>query len=170
MVNGASGYNIEIVPPSGNYSGYSFGNELSWPANTPITSSVLQVTFTTPVTAVSVDLMTSGGSGVGYTAMFYNSDSSLFALNTDTTQGWPAQTFFGLTSDTPFSMIDFYLPASSMGVTPLIDNFSYSTSLAQAPVDPSDTPELGTFLLIASGLIGMALMGRRLRRDVAQVS
>jgi len=168
LVNGVPGNFLQIVSPSeGSWYDYGSGGSLAWsPLGGLTTSSFLQVTFPSPVTAFAVDLMTYRG-GVSYTVTI-NNDPTVVGP-TSLTPGFPNRTFFGLTSDTPISSIDFYLSPTSLE-TPRLDNFSYSTSLAQAPVDPSDTPELGTFLLIASGLIGMALMGRRLRRDVAQVS
>jgi hypothetical protein len=95
-----------------------------------------------------------------------NSNPSL--VYTSPTQAWPGQTFFGITSDTPITSIAFSLGPESSGTTPYIDNFSYAGTLSQG--DTSDSPELCTFLLIASGLIGMALIGRRVHGQVAQFS
>jgi hypothetical protein len=170
VVNGTSGYSLQILDPNlSQYYNFGSGASLWWGAfNSFTTSSLLRVTFPSPVVAFAVDLMTNGGSNVSYTAKLNN--NSTLVYTTSPTPSWPNHIFFGLTSDTPINTIDFYLPSSSIGINPLIDNFSYSTSLAANTSSPSDTPELCTFLLIASGLIGMALFGRRYHHPVPQAS
>ena len=166
VVNGSAGYNLLIQDPTVSQY-YNFGSGASlWWSNLGglTTSSVLRVTWPSPVKAVGLDIMTYGDSGVSYSVKV-NNDASI-VYTTGPTQAWsasPTRTFFGFTSDMAISSIDISLPLSSSG-TPVIDNFSFATSLAGTtgpPADPTDTPELCTFLLIASGLIGMALMGKR---------
>lgn len=161
---GTWGYNLQIVDHNASqWDNFGSGDSLWWSATSSLVPvSYVHVTFPTPVTAIAVDLMTSGGTSTGFNARL-NGNSSLVYTSSPTT-GWPNHTFFGFTStDVPVSSIDFYLPANST-VTPLLDNFSFGT----AGADPPQTPELSTFLLIATGLIGTAVMGRRARRRTAE--
>jgi hypothetical protein len=157
VVGGTAGYSLSIVNSTlSQYYNFGSGNSLWWAAYGGLTSSsALQVTFPTAVNAFSVDLMTYSGSGLAYTVELNNNPSLVYTASP--TQGWPNQTFFGMTSDTPITSIEFSLPIGA-SATPLIDNFSYGAAQSQP-----QTPELCTFLLIASGLIGMALVGRRVR-------
>lgn len=141
---------------------------LMWAAVGDETSSpMLQVTFPLPVSAFSLDLTTTFGAAT-YTVVV--NGNTVFNDSSTSTQGLPGQTFFGVTSsDTPITSITFSLsPSDSNGATPLIDNFSYAGTLSQSDAD--DSPEVCTFLLIASGLIGMALIAKRVRGRAAMLT
>lgn len=171
ITNGSSGNNLNILDHNASqYYNYGSGDSLWWSANSSNTTAVLHITWPTPVTAVAVDLMTYGGSSTGYNVKLNNDPGQVYVSNP--TPGWPTQVFFGFTSDTPISSIDFYLPAGSLGVTPLIDNFAYSlaNSGGTGPSDPSDTPEPSTLLLISTGLIGLAAMRKRFRHSAKQAA
>jgi hypothetical protein len=64
-------------------------------------------------------------------------------------------TFFGVTSDTPFTTVDLQVPAGT-GYA-VFDNFQWGTAEVQ-------TPEAGTFLLIGTGLMGFAVFRRKTRQ------
>ena len=149
------------------YFDYGHLDSLWWGAysNSNVASSYLHVTFPTPVTAVAVNLATYGGSGVSYTARLNNDPAQTFVSSLTT--GWPNSVFFGFTSPIPVSSIDFYLPPSS-NAAPLLNSFSYGNASGGAgPADPSEIPEVATFLAIASGLLGMAGVCRRGRKAEA---
>jgi hypothetical protein len=163
LVNGVPGYSLTIVDPALNptYWNYGSGGSLAWSTMSGLTtSSVLHVTWATPVTAFAVDLMTYTG-GVSYTAKLNSDSGQVYSSNA--TPGYPNHTFFGLTSVIPITSVDFYLPPTS-GEVPRLDNFAYGTAAS----DPGQVPEAATSLLIASGMIGMALIGRRSRRPASQ--
>ena len=155
---------------------FNYGNldPLAWGAYTSgnVLSSSLHITWPTPVTAIALNLLTWGGSGITYNVQLNGDSNQVFTSSpTVAGSGAPSEAFLGFVSSTPISSIDFYLP-SGTGASPLLNQFSYvpsgSGSTGQTgDQDPSQIPELQTFLLIASGLIGMALVGRRARRAAA---
>ena len=142
-------------PVIGSWSDYSSGSELYWSAyNTPATFiPYLQITLPQAVTSASIDLMGPSGTKPTYNVAL-NNLSFLYTSNPTSTT---TRTFFGITSDVPFTSIAFQLPAS--GSTPLVDNFAFGTMTASSST--TEAPEACTFLLIASGLIFIARWGRR---------
>jgi hypothetical protein len=74
-------------------------------------------------------------------------------------------TFWGLTSDTPISSVDFTIQgtAAQGGTTGFPDNFRYGTAQTGSSGNPSDTPEAATLVLIGSGLIGLAGLRKRIK-------
>jgi hypothetical protein len=82
---------------------------------------------------------------------------------TVTTNVAPPGTFWGVTSDTPISSVDFTLQGTSPtgGTWAFIDNFTYGAADTEGP--PPETPEAATMLLIGSGLVGFAILGRKMR-------
>jgi hypothetical protein len=127
------------------------------------------ITFATPVTSVGFNIMTQFGSNVSYTATLNGASSPVYTSTP--TFGWsypnPQIAFFGLTttSDSPITRLILGLPPTALGVTPIIDNFSYGSAVSA----PTDTPEACTLLLIGSGLVGMRLFRRRLRKPAEAV-
>ena len=109
---------------------------------------IIRVTFTGgPVTAFAVDLGT-GGVSTGN----INVTPQGQATTTLTTQVRPTFTFYGITSNTPFSYVDIApTTANSMAI---IDNIAYGTYNSTPPPDP--TPELASILAVATGLIFLA--------------
>lgn len=151
------------------YFNFDSVDSLFWGAysNGNVLTSLLQITWPTPVTAVGLNLATYGGSGASFNVQLNGDSSQVFA--TAPTTGWPNSTFFGLTSTTPISSLAIYLPAG-VSADPLLNSFTYGTAQSAGvgdpgpgPGDPSDTPEISTFLSIASGLIGMAGASRKFR-------
>ena len=153
------------APGPSSYYNYGSGPVLVGPAYysgsfVPYISIVLP----RPVTSFGVDLMTLGGSGISYNVNVNNttySSAPTFAWSSTS----PEHAFFGFTADTAFSQLFLSLPTSASGVFPLIDNFRYGDAAAA----PTDVPEACTLLLIGSGLIGLSLFRRRLRRVAESV-
>ena len=109
---------------------------------------IIRVTFTNgPVTAFAVDLGT-GGVATGN----INVTPQGQATTTLTTQVRPTFTFYGITSNTPFSYVDI-APTTANSIA-IIDNIAYGTYNSTPPPDP--TPELASILAVASGLIFLA--------------
>ena len=75
----------------------------------------------------------------------------------------PNFTFFGLSSDTPFSQVKIYLAGSGGNIYPIMDNFSYMTA-PPPPPPPVENAEVATLLYVATGL---GLIGWRRRRASA---
>jgi hypothetical protein len=153
--NGTTSTDFNIINPTpGSYFDYSSGAELYWtPSSINPFIPYLKVTLPQAVTSASLDLMSFGGSNVAYNVALNDLN---FLYSSTPTIGYPTRTFFGITSDVPFTSIAFQLPAN--GVTPLVDNFSFGTTSSSSS---TETPEACTFLLIASGLISIARWGRR---------
>jgi hypothetical protein len=127
------------------------------PANLPY----IQVTLPTNTTAFSVNLMTLSPNGLTYQITLPGG-----ATYTTPTASRPTQTFFGLTSDTAISYVDFtVLGTSSTGGTyGLMDNFQFGTASTSDSGDTggsgSDVPEVGTLVLIGTGLIAFRMIRR----------
>jgi len=141
-------------PTLGGFWDYSAGSELYWTANNTVNPVIpyLKVTLPQAVTSASIDLMSFGASNVAYKVALNDLN---FLYSSAPTIGYPTRTFFGITSDVPFTSIAFQLSAN--GTTPFVDNFSFGTTSSST----TETPEACTFLLIASGLISIARWGRR---------
>ncbi len=155
----ATAYQLYVANPSPNtFDDFHSGSVLTGPVYYSGSGSYtpyINIALSTPVTAAGFDLMTTGGTGVSFNITLNNMPTVYTSLPTGAR---PSQTFFGFTSDAPINSIQLSLPASASGITPVLDNFSYGSE-----GDPGQTPELCTFLLIASGLIGLRIFRRRLR-------
>src|SRR5260370_36697253 len=103
----------------------------------------------------------STASGISFNATLNN---STFVYTSPPTLPWsypnPTRAFFGFTTtvDSPITQLILGLPANASGVSPFIDNFRYGAAA------PTAAPEACTLLLIGSGLIGMSVCRRPLRR------
>jgi len=109
----------------------------------------IQITLPAGVTAFSLEMFTSPPS-VSITASVSGTQVTV------PTFSQPTQAFFGVTSDTPITTID--LTAQPGASYAFFDDFEFGTAQVT-----SQAPEAGTFLLIGSGLLGLALVRRRVR-------
>lgn len=139
---------------------YNFGSGMA-PYIQMITSTLppsFQINLPTAKTAIGFDLFTynPGGKTVRVAVGTDQFDVPTFLV--------PTRAFFGFTSDTPVSTLNVtVLGTNNTDITyGFIDNFRYGD--AQTQQVPAETPEAGSALLIGSGLIGLMLWQRRMRR------
>ena len=150
---------IQIIDTSAvSWYNYGTGDALILSMDRPNSSSPLpyiHVVFTTPVTAFGGDLFTASPHALSFTI------TVLGSTFTAATNDQPNTAFFGITSDTPITSVDFTLAGTiwNGGSQALMDNFRWGTASAQ-----TDTPEAATFLMIGSGLIGLVYLKKRIRR------
>jgi hypothetical protein len=111
----------------------------------------IQITIPTPVTAFSINLFTNPAAAT-YTV------TTLSTPFTVPTFAAPTPAFFGVTSDTAFSSVDLQVPSGTTYA--FFDNFQFGTAQVQSPV-----PEAGTFLMIGTGLMGLAIFRRKAHRS-----
>jgi len=115
-------------------------------------ASTAQITVPTPVTAFGINLF-SAPAGLNFTVTTLSTP-----FNVPTSSTMPP-TFFGVTSDTPFSTIDVQIPTG--GTYTFFDNFQWGTAQTGGG---SQVPEAGTFLMIGTGLVGFAIFRHKVRR------
>jgi hypothetical protein len=105
------------------------------------------------VTAFGVDLFTVSPHALSY--------SVVAAGGTYTVPTFAPQTvaFFGVTADAPIMNVDLTVLGTVFngGTTGLIDNFSFGTAV-------QDTPEVASMVMIGSGLVLLAVLGKRRKR------
>jgi hypothetical protein len=120
----------------------------------------IHVAFLLPVTAFGVDLFSASPDALDFTI-------TLLATSFNApTNSRPNTAFFGATSDTPFSSVDFVLQGTTFNSSShaFLDNFRFGD--AQTVVDPpADSPEAATLLLIGTGLVGMVYLRKRARPE-----
>jgi hypothetical protein len=107
----------------------------------------LLVTLPSAVTALGFDF----GGGAPSTATVTLSDGSVQMV---AVPGNPGLTFFGATAPGGITTVDITLPASTGGILDMAD-FSYGTA------GTTITPEPSSFLLLGSGLVGLAGLIKR---------
>jgi hypothetical protein len=153
---------LQVIATAGSpYYDFGTGNVLVEDMTRPNSGSPLpyiHVVFTTPVTAFGANLFTNNDKGMSFGV------TVLGTQYTVATSAIAPPTFWGITSDTPISSADFTVEGTSPsgGTWAFLDNFTYGTAQAQAP-PPPDVPEAATFLLIGSGLLGLAILGKKMR-------
>ena len=113
-------------------------------------STGVTITLPTAVTAFGINLFTSGPRGGTWTVTTLSQPSIV------PTSSSAPPTFFGVTSDTPFTSVTLGTPASYSYA--FFDNFSWGTAQTGS-MDP--VPEAGTSLLIGTGLVAFAIFRRR---------
>ena len=162
----ATSAQVTVYDPSTNqpYFYFGTGSVLYWAQDNGVTGAYpyLEVILPQAVNAVGMNIM--AGTGSVFQAGLNN---ATFVYSTGPTSGWPTPNFFGLTSDTAFTTFYLQLPG---GNTPFIDNFSYGseqTGGSGGGSDPTDTPEVATFLMIATGLIALSKGRKVIHRAVA---
>jgi len=158
-----TGTPLEILDSSAaafSWANFGSGEALIQPTNRGVNDPVpyIHVTFTTPVTAFGSDLFTTSSYGMTFSITVAG------ATYTAPTFSLPTRAFFGVTSDTPISSADFQLQGTTPtgGSIAFLDNFTYGSAQAVGP-PPDDTPEAATMLLIGSGLLGLVILGKRMR-------
>lgn len=150
---------IQVIDTSAfSWYNYGTGDALIMPMDRPTSASPLpyiHVVFTTPVTAFGGDLFTASPQALSFTV------TVLGNTFTASTNSQPNTAFFGITSDTPITSVDFTLAGTvyNGGSQALMDNFRWGTASPQ-----NDTPEAATFLMIGSGLLGLVYLNKRMRR------
>jgi hypothetical protein len=125
----------------------------------PASNSHIRITFPTPVTAWStVYGLTSGPAAAPLILI----DGVSCAICNPATTTFPNALFFGVTSDAPMSYVDLQFPNSANGYM-MIDKTSYGT----ADVGGGAAPEVCTWILCASGLLGLVKLARRVQSGQA---
>lgn len=115
--------------------------------------STFKITLPGGITSFGIDLM------LGAPANFTVKVNGTTLGSTVPTFTSPSRAFFGVTSDTALSTIEFVSPLNN---SPFLDNLSYGVvATAQPPVQGAETPEASTLLLCASALLVLARYRRR---------
>jgi PEP-CTERM motif len=152
---GLSGSTLVADTTSVSFSWANFGTgEAGFVSGSSSATTTIAVTIPTPVTAFGINLWGSymgNLSGLTYTVSTLSTPSTVPVAST------APPTFFGVTSDTPFTTVDLQVPAGT-GYA-VFDNFQWGTADVESPV-----PEAGTFLLIGTGLLGLAAFRRKTRQ------
>ena len=139
---------------------YNFGSNdaLMQTMDRPTNTSPLpdmHVVLPAGVTAFGMDLFTVSPSALNFTVTVAGTPFTV------PTNARPTEAFWGVTSDTAIASVDLTLQGttSNGGSVALIDNFQYGSAQ-----NMSQAPEATTFLLIGSGLIGIAILKKCLGR------
>lgn len=133
---------------------YNFGSNdaLRQNLDRPTSGSPLpyiHVVLPANVTAFGMNLFTASPNAATYTITVGGTQYTVPTANR------PTQTFWGVTSDTAIPSLDLTLQGTTYNgsTSAFLDDFRYGAAQGM-----SDAPEAATFLLIGSGLIGIAVL------------
>ena len=154
------GFNNPLIPTFF-LSAYRGSGSYNWGSQTVlwmpyyVSTSYLQVTLPSPVTAVGFDAMTAGTPG-GTFVITFTDDMNVAPIQVTTSTTVGNRTWIGFASDTPFSSFKVHtLGRGPTGPQGLIDNFEFGNT--------AETPEIATILMLGFGLIGLRFASRRLQ-------
>ena len=150
--NSSTAYGLTIVnggPSLGQYYNWGTGGAILYGNPYQGALAHLHIALGTAVTAWGTDLMM--GNGVTGAFSIKVNGAVCTTACVAPTFAFPTAAFFGMTSDTPFTSIDLYATANGR---PELDNFSTATASGGGG-GGSETPEVGTILLCATGLISL---------------
>lgn len=152
---GLTGTTLLADTTSGSFSWANFGTvDAGFVSGSGSATTTVAITIPAPVTAFGINLW---GSFMGNLTGLNYTVSTLSTPFTFPVASSAPPTFFGVTSDTPFTTVDLQVPAGT-GYA-VFDNFQWGTADVGNPV-----PEAGTFLLIGTGLMGFAVFRRKTRQ------
>jgi len=156
-------YELWVVNPApGSEHDFGSGSVLKGPQHDPsVLNKTVRVSLPGGVTSFGVDLMSNTPGAHTFTIMLSTGD----IFTNVPTYPRPTPSFFGVTTTTAISQIDFILKvANSSEPSPLLDNFAFgmaSLGGAGGPEPGAETPEALTLLLVGSGLVMIHFMRRR---------
>lgn len=135
------------------YNNWGSGVVLRGVDSSPTQASTFKITLPTGITSFGIDLM------LGAPGNFTVKVNGATLATTVPTFASPNRAFFGITSDTALSTLEFVSPLNN---SPFLDNLSYGVvATAQPPAQGGETPEASTLLLCASALLFLARYRRR---------
>jgi len=124
----------------------------------------IHIVLPADVTSAGMDLFTASPNAATYTITINGTQYSV------PTNARPTQAFWGFTSDTPISSIDLTLQGTVYNGSSFafLDNFQYGIAAGTSGGGGmSDAPEATTFVLIGSGLFGIAALRKLLGKNAA---
>jgi hypothetical protein len=154
-------YLVALNPPSGVPEDMGSGKVLV--AADYRATSYLNIILPAAATSFGIDLKTAYPAGIGFRIRLEGVEIGS-AITTST-----GPTFFGITSDTPFSQIAIRLDgATANNTVGVFDNFAYGAAgtsggggTGSDPGPTEETPEAATMLMLGSGLLMMRWVKRR---------
>ena len=167
----APGYELWLInPAAGSDNDWEAGAYIKGPLfATADPNRAIKAVLPDGVTAFSVELMTIDSDPMQFVVALSTGDQ----FTGITTAARPNSTFFGVTSDLPIAEVSFMLASGANLVSrPAIDNFVYGVAGAGnggdggeggegGPINPEETPEAATFLLVGTGLVLLYRARRR---------
>lgn len=158
-----TGYDLWVVnPTAGSESDWGSGAYLKGPlfwSGDP--NQAIKAVLPDGVTAFGVELMTMDSDPMEFVVALSTGEQ----FTGIATAARPNRTFFGVTTDIPIAEVSFMLASGINTVSrPAIDNFVYGVAGgggAGDPINPEETPEAATFLLVGTGLVLLYRARRR---------
>lgn len=159
--NSSGAGDLAVVDTSGsNYTWYNWGtgDALLQNMNRPNSSSPLpyiNIILPANVTSLGMELWTTSPQALNYTITVNGTPYTV------PTYSQPTLSFWGITSDTPITSAQLTLQGTTYNGSSnaLMSDFSFGTEqISQVQT----APEAGTYLLIGTGLIGLAILRKKL--------